>query len=176
MPVTALFLDPPPVSPFLADPAAFSITSDPPTARSARQSSDQNLVNAELLDALDRLRDSFPGRSEFAITNMDTLLLLSKQLLESTLQGFDLAVLLFLMGHFQHKRPFIPFPIGDIAETLDRHPSQVRRSITKLKRLGWVLADSRGDLMLNTHLLRSANPRYQAIGFRLARETFTSRT
>lgn len=180
MPVTPLFPDPPPVSPFLDDTTPFSVTSEPPAFSYSRclppEASDHEPSHAALNDALDALRNGFPGRSEFAITNMDSLLLLSKQLLESTLQGFDLAVLLFLMGHFQHKRPFIPFPIGDIASTLDRQPSQIRRSINKLKRLGWILADNRGDLMLNTHLLRSANPRYRAIGFRLARERFTSRS
>ncbi len=167
--------DGPQASPFLDDSVSPFLATDAPALDPAPSSSPPMGHHVDLDDALGALRSRFPGRSEFAITNMDTLLLLSQQLLESRLQGFDLAVLLFFMGHFQHKRPFVRLHTADIAATLDRSPAQIRRSIRKLMQLGWLLADSHGELMINTALLRSANPRYRAIGFRLANERFVSR-
>ena len=171
--VTPLTHSPLSVSPFLAPIAGETVLSA--VANGPVDSDSGSSFSSDLADALALLRDEFPGRSDFAITSMDCLLLLSKQLLESQLQGFDIAVLLFLMGHFHHKRSYVPFRANDIAFMLDRNDSQVRRSTSKLKKLGWILSDHRGDLMLNTDLLRSANPKYRAIGFRLARERFVSR-
>lgn len=159
------FLD----SPFLETPVTASVVSiDKPQ--------DTTLLEPQsLLDELEAISNYGPKRAEFAITSMNCLMLLSRQLLNSCLQGFDLAVLLFLMGHFHHKRIRLPLNASEIASALDRDSSQVRRSISKLKRHGWLLDDGQGGLILNNRLLRSANPRYQAMGQRLTHERFVSR-
>lgn len=156
-------------SPFLETPVVASVIPiDKPQ-------DDILLEPQSLLDELEAISGYGPKRAEFAITSMNCLLLLSRQLLKSRLQGFDLAVLLFLMGHFHHKRIRLPLNASEIASALDRDGSQVRRSISKLKRHGWLLDDGQGGFMLNNRLLRSANPKYQAMGQRLTYERFVSR-
>ena len=108
-----------------------------------------------------------PGyRSRFGLIDIDCFRLLALQLAGSDLQGFDVAVLLFLLGHFNHKRHSVPICISEAANLLDRQASQVRRSVRKLEGLGWLYSDSCHHLWFNPLCLRSANRKHQAIAFR----------
>lgn len=164
-------------SPFLPQPDATSIgvAINPADADSRDPFLDAGLEafdTTELRQQLSRLRDSFPERSDFAVIDLDCCLLLALQLSRSDLQGFDLVVLLFLLAHFDHKRPTIKLSLSEIARQLDRQPSQVRRSMRKLERLGWARFDRRGLIQISPVMLRSANSRYRAMHFRHASTPF----
>jgi len=108
-----------------------------------------------------------PGAtSRYGVIGIDCFRLLADQLLNSQLQGFDLCVLLFLLGHFNHKFHAVPLTITEIAEHLHRHPNQINRAIRKLETLSWLYRDERKRIWFNPLLIRSANRSYQAIAFR----------
>lgn len=161
-------------SPFLPS-TDFAFAPDPELHRSRDLNLETDLVpfdNTALREQLKHLRQVFPDRSDFAVVDLDCCLLLALQLAHSDLQGFDLTVLLFLLAHFDHKRPLIKLSLSEVARQLDRQSSQVRRSMRKLEQLGWTRYDRRGCIQVSPVLLRSANPRYRAIHFRHATTPF----
>ena len=118
--------------------------------------------------ALDAVAKQFPDRSDFAVIDLDCFLLMAQQLLDSRLQGFDVTVLLFLLAHFNHRRPAINLSLAEIARQLNRDASQVRRSMRRLERLHWAHLSRTGGISINPVVMRSANPRFRAIHFRHA--------
>jgi hypothetical protein len=157
-------------------PSPFLTSLDFVSDRAADDRSD--ITDPKLFDTthtrkeLAELRTSFPGRSQFAVIDLDCCLLLSLQLCQSRLQGFDVTVLLFLLAHFDHKKPTIKISLTEMARQLDRHTSQVRRSMRRLEELGWARFDRRGSIELSPIIIRSANPKYRAIQFRHADNPF----
>jgi hypothetical protein len=127
---------------------------------------------APLRKELQRMREVFPERSQFAVIDLDCCMLLAVQLSSSELQGFDVMVLMFLLANFDHKYPVIHLTLSELARQLDRNVSQVRRSMRKLEKLSWARFNRRGLIQLSPVIMRSANKKYRAIHFRHAASPF----
>jgi hypothetical protein len=166
-PIPSPFVSGPSSEPeFLLDDDAFDgIGPDPTTSFSLPEI-------AMVRKDLKKIREAFPERSQFAVIDLDFFFLLSIRLSRSELHASDLIVLSFLLAHFDHRHPVIRFTLTEIANRIRRDVSQVRRSMRKLEKFGWVRFERRGAIELCPAIVRSANKKYRAIHFRHANYRF----
>lgn len=159
-------------SPFVSDDSIPLAIGAPNGRSSYKPAIPPPMDETQLRQDLHRMREVFPGRSDFALIDLDCCILLSTQLGKSELQGFDVMVLLFLLAHFDHKCPIVHLTLTELAQQLDRNVSQVRRSMRKLEKLHWARFNRRGQIQVSPVLMRSANKKFRAIHFRHAASPF----